>query len=146
MDNLIDFLPTGSFAIYKTIESVINLPIDSTQCDPVQRGFLMSTLAVCGMFCFITTLYPSQEQNQRTYTRFVGRVASPILLCRACLALVAFMALTLPMSDVMGCVFLHNNDTASRVLPLLLGAICSLLEHVRNNNDQTPPEDSLIVE
>lgn len=133
MQNLVDFIPSGSFALYTGIQLVIGLPVDSEQCTDVQRGYLITSLVLCSIFCFFFTLYPTTTEGAGNLVdaNFKQRISSPSLLIRGVLAILAFLALSLSTIPVMSCVFYAFDDVASRTTPILVAAICTGLEQIR---------------
>lgn len=129
INNLVDFLPSGSFALYKSLETIIDMPANSIDCNSTQRLYLALTFGVCAIFVFFTSLYPTEPEHPgNTTSTLRERLTQKFLLPRSILAVIAFAGLVLPMTDVTGCLFHSYNDTVSRVTPLLLAVICTVAE------------------
>ncbi len=90
--NLIDFLPSGSFAFFQSIIAVISLPADSTTCDFTQKVYVIMTLFIVSIFVFVTTMTPSRGHPLYNDRR--------LLVARSFLAVFAFLGLSIPMQNM----------------------------------------------
>lgn len=131
LQKLKTYMPLGTYASYRAIESII---IGSTtSCSSAQVGLLSATLGIFGLLAFFLS-FACVDKKKYRFKKVNGYVIG-----HAFVSIVAFAALTLPMAPVTTCLYPQIPSVVSNVLPSLVAVLMGIVATFLLDEPTTAP-------